>query len=400
MAKKVAFLDGLRKALRNRNEQAAYCLVSLLRAARHFKAESDSALMSYAMDVQDEVKDAVFHRLTPGGDEVLFEQDVMTAAFVGLAHLNFESCVTSLATTCLAPSAPLSFKLSAIQACSHFARLSDAQRYQPLFRAASAFVQGQLKVRLRGTHCRDRLTDPYSQTMTPLLSESFSGGEGTSTSNAAERHSPVNMICNVLHFLDASPLTLFEEPPDEPADRDRFYLENFSSILSSVVAANESVRRLAAGVARRIFREEVILKRLRGFKGLDSPTFKADFWRLRFVIYPVITKPTAADMRSASVLSTICDDLGLPPSGNALKSLHNYLESRLLLLKSIPVRFSPSLMSMLDIWLNKFRNSASFQRRYRSELWRPQDSRLCFLWRSARPTCRYVNRLPLAWASS
>jgi neurofibromin 1 len=146
MSKKVAFLDGLRKALRNRNEQAAYCLVSLLRAARHFNAESDSALMSYAMDVQDEVKDAVFHRLTPGADEVLFEQDVMTAAFVSLAHLNFESCVTSLAQTCLAPSAPLSFKISAIQACSHFARLSNADDYQPLFTAASAFIQGQLKV--------------------------------------------------------------------------------------------------------------------------------------------------------------------------------------------------------------------------------------------------------------
>ena len=146
MAKKVAFLDGLRKALRNRNDQAAYCLVSLLRAARHFNAESDSALMSYAMDVQDEVRDAVFHRLTPGADEILFEQDVMTAAFVSLAHLNLESCVASLAQTCLAPSAPLSFKISVIQACSHFARLSDADRYQALFTAASAFIQGQLKV--------------------------------------------------------------------------------------------------------------------------------------------------------------------------------------------------------------------------------------------------------------
>lgn len=146
MAKKVTFLDGLRKALRNRNEQAAYCLVTLLRAARHFRAESDSALMSYAMDVQDEVKDAVFHRLTPGADEALFEQDVMTAAFVGLAHLNFDSCVTSLVPTCLAPSAPLSFKLSVIQACSHFAHLDDSHMYRPLFTAASAFIQGQLKV--------------------------------------------------------------------------------------------------------------------------------------------------------------------------------------------------------------------------------------------------------------
>jgi neurofibromin 1 len=50
-----------------------------------------------------------------------------------------------------------------------------------------------------------------------------------------------------------------------------------------VVAANESIRRLAAGVARRLFHEEVILKTLREFHGLDSPTFKSNFWRLRYV---------------------------------------------------------------------------------------------------------------------
>ena len=147
MAKKVGFLDGLRKALRNRNEQAAYCLVSLLRAARHFHAESDSALLSYAMDVQDEVRDAVFRRYSPGADNTLFEQDIMTAAFVSLAHLSFDSCVEALAPTCLAPSAPHSFKISVIQSCSHFARLYGDGKYQPLFTAASAFIQGQLQVR-------------------------------------------------------------------------------------------------------------------------------------------------------------------------------------------------------------------------------------------------------------
>ena len=147
MAKKVQFLDGLRKALRNRNEQAAYCLVLLLRAARHFVAESDSALMSYAMDVQDEVRDAVFRRFAPGTEGVFaFEQDIMTAAFVSLSHLSFESCVESLAISCLASSAPHSFKIAVIQSCAHFARLGTSQKYQPLFTEASAFIQGQLQV--------------------------------------------------------------------------------------------------------------------------------------------------------------------------------------------------------------------------------------------------------------
>jgi len=150
LAKKVAFLDILRKSMRNRNDQAAYCLVSLLRAARHFDAESDSALMSYAMDVQDEVRDAVFRRFSAGSDASLFEQDILTAAFVSLGHLNFDMCAESLAQSCLSPSAPTSFKIAVIQSCSHFARLDASDKYQPLFAAASAYIQGQLKVRSCG----------------------------------------------------------------------------------------------------------------------------------------------------------------------------------------------------------------------------------------------------------
>jgi neurofibromin 1 len=146
VTKKAVFLEGLRKSLRNKNEQAAYCLVSLLRAARHFDAESDSAFASYAMDVQHEVRDAVFRRPIPGSDGVFLEQDMMTAAFVSLAHLSFDSCVSSLTPVCLAPAAPLSFKISVIQACSHFARLNNSQVYQPLFVAVSSFIRSQLKV--------------------------------------------------------------------------------------------------------------------------------------------------------------------------------------------------------------------------------------------------------------
>ncbi len=152
VAKKVAFLDSLRKALRNRNEQAAYCLVSLLRAARHFDAESDSALMSYAMDVQDEVRDAVFRRFPTGADGFLFEQDILTAAFVSLTYLNFDVCVDSLAPSCLVSAAPQGLKIAVIQACSHFARQPNSEAYQALFDAAAGFVQDQLKASIAQSH--------------------------------------------------------------------------------------------------------------------------------------------------------------------------------------------------------------------------------------------------------
>jgi neurofibromin 1 len=80
-------------------------------------------------------------------------------------------------------------------------------------------------------------------------------------------------------------MTLFEGPPEETAGRDHFYQENFSSIVSCVVAANESVRCLAAGVAQRICHKERVLKALRESHGLDSLSFKSKFWRLRYPLF-------------------------------------------------------------------------------------------------------------------
>jgi len=120
--------------------------------------------------------------------------------------------------------------------------------------------------------------------MSSLPREAFAGEQSGSQRKAVESPSLVNMICNMLNFLDASPMTLFEGPPSETANLDRFYEENFSSIVSCVVAANESIRRLAAGVAKRLFHEGVILTTLRESQGLDSSYFKFKFWRLRYVL--------------------------------------------------------------------------------------------------------------------
>lgn len=160
MVKKVSFLDGLRKALRNRNEQAGYCLVSLLRAARHFDVESDSALVSYALDVQDEVRDAVFRRASSAAEPPLFEQDMMTAAFVSLTHLDLDVSVSGFVKNCISSNAPNSFKLAAVQGCSYFAQQPYALKYHELFDTAVPFMRSQLEVRFshRGPWHRQSLT--------------------------------------------------------------------------------------------------------------------------------------------------------------------------------------------------------------------------------------------------
>lgn len=149
MIKKITFLEGLRKGLRNRSAAAAYSLVSLLRVARHFDLDGDSALLSYALDVQDEVREALFRRLAPGIDSAGFDPMLMSAAVVSLAYLNFDACKESLAPLCLASNAPQDFKIAFVTACFYFAQQPNKEEYLPLFSVIAGFSRGYLKVCFR-----------------------------------------------------------------------------------------------------------------------------------------------------------------------------------------------------------------------------------------------------------
>ena len=153
ISKKVSFLETLRKSLRSRNETAIYCLTSVLRAARHFDLDSDAALLSYALDVQEEVREAVFRRYTVGMETAIMDNGLMIATFVSLVHLNFETAVESLAPLCLAPNSPQNFKTAAIAACSHFAKQSNAEDYQPLFVKVAEFIRLHFRVCYCTPHC-------------------------------------------------------------------------------------------------------------------------------------------------------------------------------------------------------------------------------------------------------
>jgi neurofibromin 1 len=115
--------------------------------------------------------------------------------------------------------------------------------------------------------------------MAGLLTEGYVEDQSAQR-KAAESPSSVNIVCNILSFLDASPMTLFQGPPENGSEQDLFYRENLESLVSCVVAADESVRRLATGVAKRLFARESVLAKLRSCKGIKSQEFRTDFWRL------------------------------------------------------------------------------------------------------------------------
>ena len=74
--------------------------------------------------------------------------------------------------------------------------------------------------------------------------------------------------------------------PDNPADREGFFEENFEAFVSCMVAADESVRSLAAGVAKRLFAENTVISSLAASKRLSSPSYRTGFWKLTLVFQP------------------------------------------------------------------------------------------------------------------
>lgn len=115
VAKKVFFLEHLRKSLRlpKSSEIAATCIVNICQAASYFPADSDSALLSFALDIQNEMREEIFKRPSvSAGEEYIIDKDVMAKAFVCLCHLSIESVINHLVPRCLEKSAPVSFKIA------------------------------------------------------------------------------------------------------------------------------------------------------------------------------------------------------------------------------------------------------------------------------------------------
>jgi neurofibromin 1 len=118
--------------------------------------------------------------------------------------------------------------------------------------------------------------------MSSLFAETYIGDQ-SGTRKPGDSSSSVAMTCNILSFLDASPSTLFDSGPEKPSDRDDFFADNFEAFISCMIAADESMRRLAGGVARRLFADESVMKSVAASKRLSSPQFLTKFWKLTYV---------------------------------------------------------------------------------------------------------------------
>ncbi|TVY93314.1 Neurofibromin [Lachnellula willkommii] len=296
ISKKVSFLEMLRKALRNRNETPVSCMTTILRAARHFDTDSDAAILSYALDIQDEIREAVFRRTTAGMDSPI-DNTLMTAAFVSLTHINFENCVDSLAPLCLASNSPHNFKLSAMAACTHFARQSNAQEYQPLFEKVADFIRAQL---IRPS-ARPRDSYPVEQyTLHKPLENATS-----------------DIIFSVLTFLEASPLTLRAGIPAGSAAWHYNVEKILDSFVFYLVSDDDRIRKTACTVTRKLLINGARALELRS-NNFDLHAYRDTFWKSTSKVLIAICENILND----------CDD-----KYSALSFIHDYAESRIDVLK-------------------------------------------------------------------
>ncbi|KAL5596495.1 uncharacterized protein BROUX77_007179 [Berkeleyomyces rouxiae] len=295
-SKRVVLLDNLKKAIRNKNQYACFCLVMLLKAGRHFVDDHDSAFSSFALDIQDEIRDAVFRNSAGSSDNPFLDQDMVTASLVALAHLDVEGVADSLLESCLVPSAPLSFKLAVVQACQYFANLPNHSQYQPLFKVSAPFIQTQLRAISNGNTAA-------------ILPDS-------SNSELSPTQAMVAMGKGIMGFLKAADGLMLYQSPLQDYDDANLYRSLFLCLVSS----DREIRNLAADVSCTLFDDSPEAKQRRpDLTQLETENWREEYW-----------------VQSANILITICTDLDKHTSRTRLQHLEQNLTARVKILQEFP----------------------------------------------------------------
>ena len=99
-------------------------------------------------------------------------------------------------------------------------------------------------------------------------------------------HMMTPLTTNILKFLNASPTTLFECPPQDPEEQVQFYEDNFEACITCTVAMDETLRDGARELCERLMLDKNVMLVLRkALSRVDSKNFLNKFWKLRYARY-------------------------------------------------------------------------------------------------------------------
>ncbi|TQV91339.1 ras GTPase activator [Cordyceps javanica] len=241
------------------------------------------------MDVQDEVRDAIFRPSLASATALpVWDQSMITAALVSLTYLNLDGCVDNLYGGCVSSSAPDGSKLAIVQACCYFAQLSEPEKYKELFDKSIPLMRTQLEFEEHLHHDAEHRDVERGRT---------------------------NMICSILKFLSLDQSPIIGELSG-PTSESVF----FKALLLCAVSAEPAIRQHAAEVLERLHADLPIL--LNEFDSREEP----DILEIRRGVWT----------RSSNVLLKLAERLLDEHDQSALAEIHSYLKGRLALLRRLP----------------------------------------------------------------
>ncbi|KAK0540963.1 Ras GTPase activating protein ira2 [Tilletia horrida] len=130
MGKKVAFVDALRKGLRNQKllDASTLCCVDICKAAT-FTTKHDAGLRLLVPDLEVELKERLFDPNKPTlNASKQVDTPLMIELFVALFKVDPNRAIREVVPTCLAENSPLAFRIALVKACG---LLASEQEYSP-----------------------------------------------------------------------------------------------------------------------------------------------------------------------------------------------------------------------------------------------------------------------------
>lgn len=302
--KKIAFLDSVRKALRNRMPAAAFSLLLMLRTARHFRLESsDSAFLSYATEVEDDLTEAIFKNAASSKDLVLFDDMLLTTMFVSLAYSDIETCSTRITPRCLAPNAPIQFRLAFVSACLFLARQPERHIFSSLFMNASIIIKKHLKL---------------------VWSDAIEAGRTDTTALGMRSVSEIEFCLKCVEFLGA--LTL--APPDDSHQLMQYEDSAdvaFSILVDCLISTDDKIRHTAEDIKMSILKDGSVFS-LCNATGIVKAEYARSIWQWTSVTLSNALKADLASNRQSNAV---------------LSFVHDFLKARLIAMKAAEADFLP-----------------------------------------------------------
>lgn len=326
LAKKIVFLNNLRQALRQPRaaDIAASCLITICRAGSLFPADSDSALLSFALDIQNDMREEIFKKHLynlPSGEDFGMDSDLLIKAFVSLARLSIDSVVEHLIPRCLDKGAPMSFKITVFASAAVLASQQNAEHYKPLFMA----IAPELREYLHGISNMRKVIGANGTPFGGTLNEKMRH-QNTSTDSIGS----VDLLYQLLELLKIRPFLLYENMKAGESQEDWGTLadKSINSILKLIYDEDEFVRNSTVIFARRLlspesFQMAMAMDDSKGGQGLLNM-----FWLATSAIVATLSKKLMEfDFRDPGLKSM-------------LELVHGYLETRVDIIKARKVIWS------------------------------------------------------------